>query len=88
MTHNDIIKLAREAHHKLVTQDYPGHLGQLDPWTIRLLERFTTLVAQHERECCALLCESMDEPNLQLRYEYRRGALNCADAIRARNKRD
>jgi hypothetical protein len=28
----------------------------------------------------------MDEPNLQLRYEYKRGALNCADAIRARGK--
>jgi hypothetical protein len=44
------------------------------------------LVAQYERECCAMVCESMDEPNLQLRYEYKRGALNCADAIRARGK--
>ena len=38
--------MAREAHHELVTQDYPGHLGQLDPWTMRLLERFAALVAE------------------------------------------
>jgi hypothetical protein len=50
MTRDDIIRMAREAHHELVTQDYPGHLGQLDPWTLRLLERFANLVAAAERE--------------------------------------
>lgn len=43
MTKDDI-RMAREAHKALVTQDYPGHMGQLDPWTMRLLERFAALV--------------------------------------------
>jgi hypothetical protein len=36
-----------------------------------------------ERERCAKVCEARDEPNLTARYDYRRGALDCADAIRA-----
>jgi len=58
MTRDDIIRMAREAHHELVTQDYPGHLGQLDPWTLRLLERFAALVAAAEREECAKVVEN------------------------------
>lgn len=50
MTRDDILRMAREAHHELVTQDYPGHAGQLDPWTMRLLERFAALVAAAERD--------------------------------------
>lgn len=49
MERNDIIRMAREAHRELVTKDYPGHAGQLDPWTMRLLERFAALVAAYER---------------------------------------
>ena len=45
MTRDDIIRMALEAHRELVTKDYPGHAGQLDPWTMRLLERFAALVA-------------------------------------------
>jgi hypothetical protein len=52
MTRDDIIRMAREAHRRLVTEDYPGHTGQLDPWTLRLLERFAALVAAAEREAC------------------------------------
>lgn len=47
MTRDDILRMAREAHTDLVTVDYPGHAGQLDPWTLRLLERFAALVEQH-----------------------------------------
>ena len=54
MTSDDIIRMAREAHKDLVTVDYPGHVGQLDPWTLRLLERFAALVAAAEREACAI----------------------------------
>jgi hypothetical protein len=43
MNRDDIIKMARQAHHELITQDYPGHAGQLDPWTMRLLERFASI---------------------------------------------
>ena len=58
MNRDDIIRMAREAHRELVTKDYPGHVGQLDPWTMRLLERFAALVAAHEREQCALVVEN------------------------------
>ena len=50
-------QIAREAHRQLVTEDYPGHTAQLDPWTIRLLERFAALVAAAEREECARVVE-------------------------------
>ena len=46
----NIIRMARQAHHELVTQDYPGHVGQLNPWTMQLLERFAALVRADERE--------------------------------------
>ena len=46
----NIIRMARQAHHELVTQDYPGHAGQLDHWTMHLLERFAALVRADERE--------------------------------------
>jgi hypothetical protein len=77
MTRDDIIRMAREAHHELVTQDYPGHLGQLDPWTLRLLERFAALVAKHEREVCANVCDERERANLY-------GLKECAAAIRER----
>ena len=50
MTRDDIIRLAKEAYKDLVTVDYPGHVGQLDPWTLRLLERFAALVAAAEQK--------------------------------------
>jgi hypothetical protein len=49
MTRDDILRMAREAHRRLVTEDYPGHTGQLDPWTMALLERFAALVTAAER---------------------------------------
>ena len=58
---NDISRMAREAHHELVTQDYPGHVGQLDPWTMQLLERFAALVRADERERCAWSVEVFDK---------------------------
>ena len=61
MTRDDIIRMAKEAHKDLVTVDYPGHAGQLDPWTLRLLERFAALFAAAEREACAKVCEKLPE---------------------------
>ena len=77
MNREDIIRMAREAHHDLVTQDYPGHLGRLDPWTIRLLERFAALVAAAEREACAKVCKESNAFNW----------FECAAAIRARGEK-
>jgi hypothetical protein len=57
MTQDEIIAMAREAHRKLVTEYYVGHHGQIDAWTMLLLERFAKLVAAHEREACAKVVE-------------------------------
>jgi len=90
MTQEDIIRMAREAHRRLVTEDYPGHTGQLDPWTLRLLARFAALVAAAEREACAKVCEELRDDWLRGwgRYEFMgEGADYCADAIRARGNK-
>ena len=60
MNRDDIIRWAREAHHELVTKDCPGHAGQLDPWTMQLLERFANLVAAAEREACLAILRDME----------------------------
>jgi subtilisin-like proprotein convertase family protein len=57
MTQDEITEMAKEAHRKLVTEVYVGHMGQLDPWTIELLKIFAKLVAAKEREACAKECE-------------------------------
>jgi subtilisin-like proprotein convertase family protein len=94
MTPEDIIRLAREAHRRVVTDDYPGHTGQLDAWTLALLERFAALVAAAEREACAKVCDDISEEYCQregkrlpsLRTDAESGAGDCAEAIRARSK--
>ncbi len=69
MTHSDIIKLAREA-------DIDWH--KYDAVLV-----FAALVAAHERECCAKVCEAryMGDNNRE-DMEAKR----CADAIRARGQ--
>jgi hypothetical protein len=58
MKQDEIIEMAKQAHRKLVTEIYVGHMKQLDPWTIELLKIFAKLVAQHEREACAKECDA------------------------------
>jgi hypothetical protein len=79
MTTEDIIRLAREAHRRVVTDDYPGHTGQLDAWTLALLERFAALVAAAEREACACDVE-------QYGGAWDATTSNFARLIRARSK--
>ena len=79
MTQDEIIKMAREA---------GGYLAELpngDAWLFddnQRLERFAALVAAHEREACAKVCEDigggMSHPYV---------AQNCAAAIRARGEK-
>ena len=57
----DVIRLARGAHGALVTEDYPAHTGQLDPWTLRLLERFAALVVEE----CAKVCDALKDDETQ-----------------------
>jgi hypothetical protein len=67
MTKDEILSMAKQAHRDVVTIDYPGHVGQLDAWTMCLLERFAALVAEKATEQAnarqnaswALMCEKM-----------------------------
>ena len=84
MNRDDIIRMAREAHRELVTKDYPGHVGQLDPWTMRLLERFAALVAAHERKACAWIADTYGGPEEPMMVgTYEAGWHNAAEAIAA-----
>jgi hypothetical protein len=74
MTKDDIIKLAQEAGlftHKEVQPE---------------LEAFANLVAAHEREACAKLCDAINAKHIESYGEYLGNtyAAECADAIRAR----
>ena len=72
MNREDIIRLSREA-------------GIADSWDLnwqdKIIERFAKLVAQHEREACAGLCDVQA-------LTVAESAKVCAEAIRARNKQD
>jgi len=81
MTQDEIIEMARQAHRKLVTEVYVGHMGQLDPWTIELLKIFAKLVANKEREACAKVCETLELPEWPNKIRQ-----PLAQAIRARGE--
>ena len=80
MNQDHIIELAREA-------DIDWHQHWVIGKDENLLERFYWLAVAQEREQCAKLCEQQDEENTQYRYDYRRGVLDCADAIRQRGEK-
>ena len=61
MTQDEIIEMAKQAHAKLVTDVYVGHISQLDHWTIELLKIFAKLVEKHEREACLKFCDEVSE---------------------------
>ena len=81
MTQDEIIEMAIEAHRKLVTEVYVGHMGQLNPWEIELLKIFAKLVAAKatavEREACAKLCEE---------FHFGQAPMMIQRAIRARGE--
>jgi hypothetical protein len=71
MTQDEIIKMAYEA-------------GIIQPQNvIKTLEIFAKLVAEHEREACAKVCD-----NMAVRYEDMRGAAleSAAESIRLRGQ--
>jgi uncharacterized protein YutE (UPF0331/DUF86 family) len=67
MTQDEIIKMAVQAG---IAKDIVD---------IDIMERFAKLVAQHEREACAKLCES---EGIRIDASY----LTCAEFIRARGQ--
>ena len=70
MTQDEIIEMARQANAGML------HGGGYSLFGTDAIERFAKLVAQHEREACAKVCED----------DFGNGALNLAAAIRARGQ--
>lgn len=79
MTREDIYFMAKQAGIDSV-QQYDS-----DTSPIVLLERFAKLVAEHEREECAKVCEKLEAWDESYYAEFSR-APDCADAIRARKQ--
>jgi len=74
MDREDIIRMAKEAR-------MPYFYGTWEIVNVDGLERFAALVAAHEREECAKLCEEVDGRITHYR------APDCAVAIRARGEK-
>jgi hypothetical protein len=87
MTQDEIIKIARRAYKSC--EHIPN--VKIPP---EFIERFAKLVAQHEREACAKVCEGIATEARTLwkaRYEPHDdgrsdGAFECVEAIRARGQ--
>jgi adenylyl- and sulfurtransferase ThiI len=76
MDKEEIIRMAREAGCKPFRS--PEHWDDVQVFaTPDVLERFAALVAAHEREACAKVCDGMDHNGVMI-------AADCAAAIRAR----
>ena len=76
MTQDEIIEMARQA-------DWPDSL--IAPVIMEKLNDFAKLVAQHEREACAELCEEIGSKDDTF-YREESSSGHCADAIRARGQ--
>ena len=71
MTQDKIIEMAKQSGAFMVNIGYWA-FGEED------IERFAKLVAQHEREACAKVCDDLWKDNYT--------AYACAEAIRARGQ--
>ena len=76
MDREEIIRMAREAGFEV----YGTDVWITDGWWLEELERFAALVAAHEREECAKVCEDMDHNGVMI-------AADCAAAIRERGNK-
>ena len=65
---DDLIKMAQKAHKELVSEDYPGQLGEFDPWTMRLLARFAALVIEYDQKQYELNDESLESVQIEIPY--------------------
>ena len=77
MTREEVIRLAKEA--KLSNE-----IGAFGYPYLPELERFAALVAAHEREECAKVCDETTASWTQ--HTYNSACNDCAAAIRARKK--
>ena len=81
MTRDDIIRMAQEAGitYELVVSGWGQHWIDIPAQ----FERFAALVAEHEREACAKVCEQLAKT---LADHKAIGAEECAASIRARGQ--
>ena len=80
MDREQIIRMAREAGFQV----YETDVWITDGWWLEELERFAALVAEHEREACAKVCDV-----LAVHPEYASDITKvAAQAIRARGKNE
>lgn len=78
MTRDDIIAMAREAGFSR---------KHAEVYFDRQLERFAALIAQHEREACAKVCDMEALKWKSPKYNFATASANhCAAAIRARGE--
>ena len=79
MNREDIIRMAKEARFYIKDDEAYSPSNQEDHELTEYLERFAKLVAKHERESCAELCECS--------HDYSKGNFNYhATLIRARGQ--
>ena len=80
MTRDEIIRMAREAE----CEETWG----MDAFrfSVEELERFAALVAAHEREACAIVCDRMVMHGqvAEVRQRYNKAYADCRDKIRDR----
>ena len=76
MDREEIIRMAREA----------GLAYGSDEKPLNSVTRFAALVAAHEREACAKVCEILEAEDDSFYAEFS-GAIDCAAAIRARSEK-
>ena len=78
MNKEDIIRLAREAGVKPLLYD--------GKWAVENLDVFAALVAAHEREACAKVCEErkINPAEWMIDKFYNHAVEHCAAAIRSR----
>jgi hypothetical protein len=92
MNRDDIVRMAQESELWLVIDQHCCEYGEGIPTLDRYpeLERFAALVAAHEREACARVCEteaaSWDPKDFKTLGNWV-GAGSCAAAIRARGEK-
>ena len=94
MTQDEIIAMAREAGFEVVDGElrlyFDGSKALLKPnymgTVVDGLKEFAALVAAHEREACAKVCDELQNDAVAKYFDANAG--ECAAAIRARNNND
>ena len=86
MTQDEIIEMAKQAGWKDM-KDYDSEMNEsffIGKFTD--LKAFANLVAQHEREACLKIAESMSLTDANMNKTWRTGCRDVAEAIRARGQ--